>query len=116
MAKRKLGKCKLGKTRLSDDELVRRAQDIETQYLIDLLCIKLHEKYGFGARRLTDLVGDVMQEHEDNIRLFAFRTQAEEDEALRYRYHLDKELQAIFKDKFSPFDERYPYAKRINVK
>lgn len=70
----------------------------------DIICLVLHEKFGFGAERLKKLL-DAVKAFEDE-HIDAWLNNPESD---YQQEKIDAALRDIFGDKVIPFRERYPY-------
>ena len=93
-----------------EEELIRTMYDVGrdtgTTYIMDLALITLHERFGFGEKRIMDFY-NAMQEIYDEMNVVAAEDTADKTYA---KSVIDRRLQAaVPKDKFCPYDKRYKY-------
>lgn len=98
----------LQRQKLRDDAYKLAASDTERQFLVDMLCLVLHDpavmgrRRAFGKVRVVRVVKALSAEYD---RWKDALTNSNEADYLQTK--LDEQLQAILQDEFSPFPERY---------
>lgn len=103
-----MGNAYLKKQTAAQNAVFDTAQDFMLQFCVDLMTIVFHKR-GYGAERMKDAIEDFMQLHDKYLTAFDVK----HPEADYHRELLDREMRSVFGDEASPFEERYPMAKKI---
>lgn len=85
---------------------VQASCDIYTQFAFDMACLVLHEKYGFGKKRLLEF-----HEALDAAQVQFHPMLERKDESGYLRDKLDTMLREIWGDDLEPFEKRYDWVK-----
>ena len=99
------------KQQAAKNNVMHSAEDLTKQYMLDTLCIAIHESEGWGYGRIKRLLNAWMETQEE-YRLALNPSNNEADVA---QEHLDRMLVQIINGKqdLIPFSERYPELKGI---
>ena len=99
------------KQKAAKNTVMRSAENLTKQYMLDTLCIAIHESEGWGYGRIKRLLNAWMETQEE-YRLALNPSNNEADVA---QEHLDRMLIQIINGKqdLIPFAKRYPELKGI---
>ena len=94
------------KQKAAKNAVMHSAENLTKQYMLDTLCIAIHESEGWGYDRIMRLLS-AWKRTMDEYRLALNPSNNEADVA---QEHLDREIKRIIsgKQEFFPFYERYP--------
>lgn len=94
------------------EQLLRNAQDIVVQYMIDTLQITLRQEYGWGYDRIMKLT-ELWRETRGYYKAAVEPRDAMADVAQEKMQRVFKDICAYKKIEPIPFSDRYPYLKGI---
>ena len=94
------------KQKAAKNTVMHSAENLTKQYMLDTLCIAIHESEGWGYDRIMRLL-DAWKDTREEYRLALCPNDSEADVA---QEHMDRMLVQIIngKQELIPFAERYP--------
>lgn len=99
----------LNKQKAAHNAVFDTAQELVTQFCVDVFTIILHNREHYGHGRMLE----VRAEFEELRKKYSVCFDTKHPEADYYRELLDREMRAVHGDEANKFEDRYPMAREI---